>query len=52
MMQALNDPNLRQRFYEQGVMAAPLTPEEFTAFIRAETARWDKVVRETGTKVE
>jgi tripartite-type tricarboxylate transporter receptor subunit TctC len=52
MMQALNDPVLRQRFFEQGVMAAPLTPEEFTAFIRGETARWDKVVRETGTKVE
>jgi tripartite-type tricarboxylate transporter receptor subunit TctC len=29
-----------------------MTPEEFAAFIRAEYAKWGKVVREAGIKAE
>lgn len=52
MMKALAVPELKQRFFENGVAAAPLTPEEFTKFVNVETAKWQKVVTISGTKVE
>jgi tripartite-type tricarboxylate transporter receptor subunit TctC len=29
-----------------------MTPEEFTAFIRRETERWAKIVRDVGAKLD
>ena len=52
MMTALAVPELRQRMSENGVTAAPITPEEFTKFVNAETAKWQKAVAVSGTKVE
>lgn len=50
---ALSAPELRQRFAGNGVDVAPsATPEEFTAFIRDEVARYAKLVAEAGIKVE
>ena len=48
MAKALNMPDLRQRLFQQGVEATPNSPEAFTAFIRAETLKWAKVVRDAG----
>jgi tripartite-type tricarboxylate transporter receptor subunit TctC len=48
VMKALAAPDLRQRFVEQGVDSAPSSTEAFSAFIRAETVRWGKTVRESG----
>jgi len=48
VMKALAAPDLRQRFAEQGVDSAPSSTEAFSAFIRAETVRWGKTVRESG----
>ena len=48
MVQLLNGAELRQRLELQGVEAAPSTPEAFAAFIKAETARWAKVVNDAG----
>ncbi len=46
-------PEIRQRFANQGVeLEASATPEQFTAFIRTEYARWTKVVAEAGIKAE
>ena len=45
---ALNAPDVQRRLMEQGVDPAPSTPEEFAAFIRAETGKWAKVVKEAG----
>ncbi len=45
---ALNAPDVQRRFMEQGVDAAPSTPAEFAAFIRAETEKWARVVKEAG----
>ena len=45
---ALNAPDVQRRLMEQGVDPAPSTPEEFAAFIRAETDKWAKVVKEAG----
>src|SRR5262249_12361440 len=52
MMKALESPELRQRFYDNGVTAAPTTPEAFRQFVQRETARWQKVITVSGTKPE
>jgi tripartite-type tricarboxylate transporter receptor subunit TctC len=48
MAKALNMPDLRQRLDQQGVDAAPNSPEEFATFIRSETTKWAKVVKDAG----
>lgn len=42
---------LRRSFAEQGVELVGSTPEEFSAFIKNDIAKWAKVVREAGIKV-
>ncbi len=49
---AMADPETSQRIAEQGGVAVGSTPEEFDQFIRAETARWGKVVRAANIKLE
>ena len=39
-------PEMRERMTELVIDAAPTSPDEFEAFIRAETARWAKVVKD------
>jgi tripartite-type tricarboxylate transporter receptor subunit TctC len=52
MMKALALPDLKQRFFENGVAAAPMTPEAFTKFVHAETVKWQKAIAISGAKVE
>ena len=52
MMKALAAPDLRQRLIENGVAAAPMTPEEFLTFMNGEIAKWQKAVTISGAKVE
>ena len=50
-VQALQDPEVKKRFVDEGGEAAPSrTPEEFGAMIRSEIRKWDKVVKEAGLK--
>ena len=48
LRRALNMQDTRQRLAENGVDIAPSTPEQFAAFIKSETEKWSKVVREAG----
>jgi tripartite-type tricarboxylate transporter receptor subunit TctC len=48
----VQDPDVRKRLAEVGVSAMGGTPEDLTALITSETARWRKVVAETGVKIE
>jgi tripartite-type tricarboxylate transporter receptor subunit TctC len=49
---AFSAADVRERFLSQG-MTLPLgTPEEFAAFIAAESQRWGDIVRKTGIKME
>src|SRR5471032_949168 len=44
----LNDPAVRQRLVEEGSEILVMTPTETAAFMRAENARWVKVVKDAG----
>jgi tripartite-type tricarboxylate transporter receptor subunit TctC len=44
----LGEPEVRAQLDRQGTMPAPCSPEEFAALIRADIAKWARVVREAG----
>jgi tripartite-type tricarboxylate transporter receptor subunit TctC len=50
MVAAPNEPELRARLRNAGVIPAPSTPEEFEKYLGAEIARWGKVIRDNGIK--
>lgn len=43
---ALNDPATRDALLAQGLEPSPTTPEELGAYIKAEIAKWAKLIRE------
>jgi tripartite-type tricarboxylate transporter receptor subunit TctC len=49
---ALAEETIRQRFEEIGFAAQASTPDEFTDKVRAEEARWKRLIDERGLKVE
>jgi tripartite-type tricarboxylate transporter receptor subunit TctC len=52
MRKALATPEMRERLAGMGASPAPTTPEQFAAFVRAELAKYEKVVRFSGAKVD
>ena len=48
----LHLPEVVERLSAQGAEPVGSTPEEFAAYIRSETVKWAKVVRESGAKAE
>jgi tripartite-type tricarboxylate transporter receptor subunit TctC len=48
----LNTPEMRERLIAQGAEAAPDTPAEFTRFIADELARYARIVKTSGAKVD
>lgn len=49
---ALATAEIRERFLDLGAVPAPMSPEAFGDFIRAEIIRWSEVVKASGAKVE
>lgn len=45
-------PATKQRFAEMGGVSAYGTPEEYAAFVRAETEKWSGVVRKEGLQMD
>ena len=41
------DPAMRQRLSESGFEPQTSTPEQFTAYMKSEIAKWEKVIRDT-----
>lgn len=53
IVRALNAKDMRERLEKMGAeVPADNTPEHFAAFIRSEAAKYAKVVRQSGAKVE
>jgi len=51
-VKALQDPEVKKRFADLGVEAVSSTPEQFASFIRAETEKYSKLIKEAGIKTE
>ena len=52
IVQALGEPEMRQRMADLGAEPVGDTPAEFGRFIAAEIAKWAKVVNDAGVKLE
>ncbi len=52
VVRALALPDVQKLLQLEGGSVSPSTPEEFAAFIRADVARWDKIVKQTGISVD
>lgn len=48
--QVLSEPAIREKLFGIGVEATPSSPEAFSTFLRNETARWSKLLKEAGIK--
>jgi tripartite-type tricarboxylate transporter receptor subunit TctC len=45
-------PDVQKLLMAEGGTASPSTPEEFAAFLRAETAKWTKVIKQAGITLD
>ncbi len=53
VIKVLNAPELKERMLKQGIDQSTLnTPEKHAAFVKAEFARWGKVIKDAGIKSE
>jgi tripartite-type tricarboxylate transporter receptor subunit TctC len=52
LKKALDQPDTKERFAAQGFSATWTTPEKFGAYIESEHAKWAKVVKDSGAKID
>ncbi|RYG10519.1 MAG: tripartite tricarboxylate transporter substrate binding protein, partial [Burkholderiales bacterium] len=52
IVKVLADPAVKKKIEEQGAEVVSETPAHFAAFIKAESVKWGKVVRESGASVD
>jgi len=52
VVKTINDPTVKQRFVALSAEAVGSTPEEFTAVLRRDLAKWAKVAREANVKAD
>jgi tripartite-type tricarboxylate transporter receptor subunit TctC len=52
ILRIVNAPDMRDRLGKQGADVRTNTPDEFAGFIRTETAKWAKVVKDANIKVD
>jgi len=52
IVKIMQAPDTREKFSQQGIEPETSTPEQFAQLIREEYARWTKVIRTVGIKLE
>lgn len=52
VVRALHSPEVERRLLAEGSEIGGMAPEAFGAYIRQEIAKWTRVVKEAGIKVE
>jgi tripartite-type tricarboxylate transporter receptor subunit TctC len=48
----LKDPAMREKFIQQGADPVGSTPDEFSQYMKDETAKWAKIVKASGAKAD
>ena len=51
-IKTLQSAELKKQFETQDALPSPSTPEEFTAFVKGERAKWEPVVTAVGIKLD
>ncbi len=51
-VRALTAPDVKEKLRVQGIDVVASTPDEFTAYIRTESGKWGKIIRERGITAE
>ncbi|WP_192805216.1 MULTISPECIES: Bug family tripartite tricarboxylate transporter substrate binding protein [Noviherbaspirillum] len=52
LMKALQSPDVQKKLGAQGAIAIGSTPDEYSAYLKAELARWSKIVKQTGVSLD
>jgi tripartite-type tricarboxylate transporter receptor subunit TctC len=52
VVKVLAMPEVQKLLQYEGGSVSPSTPEEFAAFLRADVARWDKMIKQTGITID
>lgn len=52
IVKILRLPDVKERLNAQGVELAGSSPEEFAAFVRKELAKWARLVKESGARID
>ena len=52
IVKVLAQPDVKKKINEQGAEVYSETPEQFSAFIQAESVKWGKVVKESGASLD
>jgi tripartite-type tricarboxylate transporter receptor subunit TctC len=52
LIKAINSPSVREKYIAMGAEPVGNTPAQFTAYIKNEIAKWTKVVKDSGAKVD
>jgi tripartite-type tricarboxylate transporter receptor subunit TctC len=52
VVKVLAMPDIQKSLQYEGGTVSPSTPEEFQAFIKADVQRWDKMVKQTGIRLD
>ena len=52
MKRILELPDVKEKLFELGAVASPMTPEDFAKFIDAERTKWAEVVKASGAKLD
>ena len=52
IVKVMQDPDIKKRFADLGVEAVSSTPEQFVLFMRTDVAKYAKLIKEAGIKIE
>jgi tripartite-type tricarboxylate transporter receptor subunit TctC len=52
VVRVMQAPEIQKRLLNEGAKFTPWTPDEFAGFVKSEIAKWAKVVKEAGIRVD
>jgi len=52
LREAIQDPALRTRFQEVGLVPMSNTAEEFSALIKSDSEKWKKIIQDSGVTTD